>query len=121
MSLMNKYTNDKELICPAITRFATQYLQLESIVKEKQVLKYMFDSNEYKSSKYEKDKSGGVAYEANKVVMDKKSWNKAMKILKVFELIVKILKLVDGDDKLTMGFLYESIDRAKQAIEKNCR
>ena len=31
----------------------------------------MFNSNEYQSSKYEKDKSGGVAYEAKKVVMNK--------------------------------------------------
>jgi len=118
---MKKYTDDKELIRAAITRFATQFLQLESIVKEKQALKDMFDSNEYKSSKYGKEKSGGAAYEAKKVVMDKEFWNKATEILKVFEPIVKVLKLVDGDDKPTMGFLYEAIDRAKQAIEKNCR
>jgi len=31
------------------------------------------------------------------------------------------LKLVDGDHKPTMGLLYEAVDRAKQAIEKNCR
>jgi len=33
----------------------------------------------------------------------------------------KVLKLVDCDEKPTMGFVYEAIDRAKQAIEKNCR
>jgi len=118
---MKKYTDDKELIRPAITRFATQFLQLESIVKEKQALKDMFDSNEYTSSKYGKEKSGGASYEAKKVVMDKEFWNKAIEILKVFEPIIKVLKLVDGDDKPTMGFLYEAIDRAKQAIEQNCR
>ncbi|XP_045809898.1 uncharacterized protein LOC123904258 [Trifolium pratense] len=121
VSLMKKYTNGKELIRPAITRFATQFLQLESIVKEKQGLKAMFDSDEYKNSKYGKDKSGGAAYEAKKIVMSKEFWNKATEILKVFEPIVQVLKLVDGDVKPTMGFLYEAIDRAKQAIEKNCR
>ncbi|KAG4924548.1 hypothetical protein JHK87_050088 [Glycine soja] len=33
----------------------------------------------------------------------------------------KVLILVDGDEKPTMGFVYEAMDRAKQAIEKNCR
>jgi hypothetical protein len=53
--------------------------------------------------------------------MSKEFWNKATEILKVFEPIVKVLKLVDGDVKQTMEFLYEAMDRAKQAIEKNCR
>ncbi|CAJ2641675.1 unnamed protein product [Trifolium pratense] len=83
VSLMKKYTNGKELIRPAITRFATQFLQLESIVKEKQGLKAMFDSDEYKNSKYGKDKSGGAAYEAKKIVMSKEFWNKATEILKL--------------------------------------
>jgi predicted DNA-binding protein YlxM (UPF0122 family) len=57
VNLMKKYTNGKEIIHPAITRFATQFLQLESIVKEKQALEAMFDFDEYKNSKYGKDKS----------------------------------------------------------------
>ena len=72
----------------------TKYLDLPLIVKEKQALKDMFDSDEYKSSKYEKEKSRRAAYEAKKVVMDKEFWNKATEILKAFEPIVKVLKLV---------------------------
>jgi len=47
-------------------------------------------------------------------------WEKANEIMKVFEPFVKVLKLVDGDEKPTIGFLYEAIDKAKQAIEHNC-
>ncbi|KAF1881806.1 hypothetical protein Lal_00042515 [Lupinus albus] len=48
------------------------------------------------------------------------SYNRAADILKVFEPIVKVLRMVDGDTKPTMGFLYEAIDRAKQSIQKHC-
>ncbi|XP_058766409.1 uncharacterized protein LOC131640009 [Vicia villosa] len=48
-------------------------------------------------------------------------WSKANDILKVFEPIVKILRLVDGDEKPTMDFRYETINRAKQAIQQNSR
>uniref|UniRef100_A0A151UDM9 DUF659 domain-containing protein n=1 Tax=Cajanus cajan TaxID=3821 RepID=A0A151UDM9_CAJCA len=32
-----------------------------------------------------------------------------------------LLRLVDGDEKPTMGFIYEAIDRAKQSIQKSSR
>lgn len=41
--------------------------------------------------------------------------------MKVFEPIVKVSRLVDGDEKPTMDFIYEAIDRAKQEIQQNSR
>ncbi|XP_057452320.1 uncharacterized protein LOC130744147 [Lotus japonicus] len=120
VSLMKKYTRGREIIRPAITRFATQFMQVESIVAQKQALKNMFDSNEFNDSKWGKEKSG-PAFEAKQIVKSDSFWSKAADIMKVFEPIVKVLKLVDGDEKPTMGFVYEAIDRAKLAIEKNCR
>ena len=32
-----------------------------------------------------------------------------------------MLRLIDGDDKSTMGFIYEAMDRAKKAIMENVR
>lgn len=53
--------------------------------------------------------------------MSRDFWSKVNDILKVFEPIVKVLRLVDGDEKTTIGFIYEAIDRAKQAIQQNSR
>jgi len=33
--------------------------------------------------------------------------------------LVKVLRLVDGDLKPTMGYVYEAMDRAKEQIQKN--
>lgn len=33
--------------------------------------------------------------------------------------MVKVLRLVDGDAKPVMGYIYEAMDRAKEQIEKN--
>ena len=52
---------------------------------------------------------------------DNKFWKKVRKVLKVFEPLVKVSRLVDGDDKPTMGFIYEAMDRAKQAIMENVK
>ncbi|XP_019431252.1 PREDICTED: uncharacterized protein LOC109338460, partial [Lupinus angustifolius] len=117
---MKKYTGGREIVRPSITRFETKFLQLQAIVNQKQGLKQMFNSEEFRKSKFYKQKNG-PALEARKIVLDHEFWSRASDILKVFEPIVKVLRLVDGDTKPTMGFLYEAIDRAKQSIQKNCR
>ena len=33
--------------------------------------------------------------------------------------LVKVLRLVDGDAKPAMGYIYEAMDRAKEQIQKN--
>ncbi|RWR84870.1 hypothetical protein CKAN_01370200 [Cinnamomum micranthum f. kanehirae] len=39
----------------------------------------------------------------------------------VLEPLIKVLRLADGDDKPTVGFLYEAVNRAKLAIQANCK
>ena len=48
-------------------------------------------------------------------------WKKAEDVLKLFEPLVKVLGLVDMDDKSTMGFIYEGMEQAKLAINKTLR
>ena len=42
-------------------------------------------------------------------------------VLKVHEPLVRVLRLVHGDDKPTMGYIYEVMVQAKYAIKENCR
>lgn len=42
-------------------------------------------------------------------------------VLKVSEPLVKVIHLVDSDDRLAMGYLYGVIDRAKETIEANIK
>ncbi|CAH9057624.1 unnamed protein product [Cuscuta epithymum] len=120
INLMTKYTGGRQIVRPGITRFATQFLQIQAIVEQKRGLKNMFNSEEFRRSKFGKEKSGPVC-EAKTIVLDNNFWTKANDILKIFEPLVKVLRLADGDDKPTMGFIYEAVDRAKQSIRQNCR
>ena len=36
---------------------------------------------------------------------------------KISEHLVKVLRLVDGDEKPSMGYLYEAMDKAKENIK----
>ena len=74
---------------------------------------------EFKESKWGQQKSR-LAYEAKKIVLGKDFWKKANDLIKVYEPLVRVLRLVDSDEKPTMGFIYEAVDRAKRAIQQNC-
>ena len=78
----------------------------------------MFASEEWLLSKWGNTTSG-PGFEVPNLMRDNKFWKKVRKVLQVFEPLVKVLRLVDGDDKPTMGFIYEAMDRAKQAIMEN--
>ncbi|KAL7259866.1 hypothetical protein ACSBR1_005685 [Camellia fascicularis] len=105
LDLMRKFTGDRELIRPAITQFATNFIVIESIVKYKQQLRAMFNSDEWKNTRWGKPTTG-------------QPYKKTPELCKVHEPLVRVLRLVDGDEKPTMGFIYEAIDRAKLAIKR---
>ncbi|MFQ6666298.1 hypothetical protein Gotur_032699 [Gossypium turneri] len=120
VDLMKKYTQRKQILRPALTRFATHFIQLEEITRQKQGLREMFNSKEFKESKWGQQKSG-PAYEGKKIVLGILFWKKANDLIKVYEPLVKVLRLVDSDEKPTMTFIYEAVDRAKRAIQQDCR
>ncbi|XVE99243.1 hypothetical protein REPUB_Repub03eG0181000 [Reevesia pubescens] len=64
-------------------------------------------------------KLGGL--EMMEVNDSKVFWSKAVEIQKIQEPLLKVLRMCDGDEKPTMGYIYEAIDREKLAIKKNCR
>nr|KJB80229.1 hypothetical protein B456_013G087500 [Gossypium raimondii] len=120
VDLMKKYTQGKQILRPALTRFATHFIELEEITRQKQGLREMFNSKEFKESKWGQQKSG-PAYEAKKIILEKDFWKKANDLIKVYEPLVEVLGLVDSNEKPTMGFIYEAVDRAERAIQQDCR
>ncbi|KAL7258459.1 hypothetical protein ACSBR1_004564 [Camellia fascicularis] len=102
IDFMKRFTGDRELLRPVITRFATNFITLESIVKHMTALQDMFHSQEWKHSKWSKKDD---AKEAKKIIQSKDFWTKAADVLKVQEPLLKVLRLVDGDEKPTMGYI----------------
>ncbi|KAK5795517.1 hypothetical protein PVK06_036785 [Gossypium arboreum] len=107
-----------ELLQPKITRFATNFIALESIVRSKQELKEMVTSSAWKRSTYARKPAG---LEMMEVINSSEFWKKAVDVLKIQEPLVKVLKMCDGNEKPTMDFIYEAMDRAKLAIQRDYR
>ncbi|KAG6642712.1 hypothetical protein CIPAW_09G159500 [Carya illinoinensis] len=54
------------------------------------------------------------------VLEDKEFWAQCQFIVKISEPLVHVLRLVDGDEKPAMGYLYDAMERPKENIKARC-
>ncbi|XP_059627380.1 uncharacterized protein LOC132270201 [Cornus florida] len=77
----------------------------------------LFTSSKWKSSKFARTRKGkrveGVALD------NRNFWTNVTNCLRAAIPLVKVLRLVDSDERPAMGFIYGAMDRAKEEIKKN--
>jgi len=110
---MRKFTGGKEILHPALTRFATNFIALQSILAHKDEFRAMVTSREWVSSAYAKDSKGKKLVES---VLDSLFWEECAIIVRMSEPLVWVLRMVNGDDKPSMRYLYDSIHYAKEEM-----
>ncbi|TQE07882.1 hypothetical protein C1H46_006531 [Malus baccata] len=115
LALMRKHTKKRDIIRPGVTRFATSFLTLQSLMDKKKDLKVMVASEEWEQCKHVKTTKGKVAYAT---ILSSHFWSGVLLCLKVFEPLFKLLRIVDGDKKPSMGFLYGELQKAKMEIKE---
>ncbi|XP_059063142.1 uncharacterized protein LOC131039688 isoform X2 [Cryptomeria japonica] len=113
LALMRQYTEQKELARPGITRFATNFLTLQSMLRSKSALRRMIVGEEWSSSSYATTPAGKDM--ANCIFDEQGFWVPCDEIVKFVKPLVVLLRVADGD-KPAMGYIYEGMDRAKEAI-----
>lgn len=58
LNMMRRFTNQRELTRPAVTRFATAFLTLASIHRHKDSLRKMFTSEDWTRCRWAKEQKG---------------------------------------------------------------
>ncbi|KAF3666472.1 hypothetical protein FXO37_10533 [Capsicum annuum] len=127
---MRKFTNERNLVKPANTRFTTAFLTLEAMYKQRKNLRRLIISNEWSSSKFAKEVSGK---EVSAILYSTYFWNDLVKALKVCGPFVSFHRLVDGKKDLQwfgnsifgilcpsvpMSYMVEAMDKAKETIQR---
>ena len=118
LSLMRTFTKNHELLRPAIIRFVTSFLTLQSLYKQKQALKAMFSSEKWCSSKWAKKVEGVKA--RSTVLFDPNFWPHVAFCIKTIVPLVSVLREVDSEERPVVGYIYELMDSAKEKIAFNC-
>ncbi|KAF1884223.1 hypothetical protein Lal_00035292 [Lupinus albus] len=84
-----------------------------SILAQKDALTALVTSREWSSSAYSKDVKAKKCVEQ---VLDSKFWKQCVDIVKITEALVRVLRIVDGEDKPVMGFLYQAFFKARHEM-----
>ncbi|XP_042409955.1 uncharacterized protein LOC121999324 [Zingiber officinale] len=108
VNMLRQFTRQKELCRASVTRFATAFLTLERMHLQKQNLRKMFISKDWAESKWAK---GPAGKKIAKIIMTLRFWSSIVHILKKYSPLVRVLRLVDGERKPAMGYIYEAMDR----------
>ncbi|KAF8379081.1 hypothetical protein HHK36_028509 [Tetracentron sinense] len=117
LNLMRMHTQGRDLVRPAVTQFATCFLTLKSVYQQKTGLITMFGSEDWQRSPYAKRPDG--VHVRDIVLANSEFWPAIKYCIKSTVPLVKVLKLVDSDERPAMGYIYEAMDWAKETIAAN--
>ncbi|CAN0904254.1 hypothetical protein LINGRAHAP2_LOCUS22982 [Linum grandiflorum] len=115
ISILKEFTKGQDLIRPAITQFATVYLTLGCLSQHKGDLMSMFSSDKWQKTAFSSIREGK---RIQLIVLDSRFWTNVLTCLRADMPLIKVLRLVDSDDRPTIPFLYLELNEAME-IKKN--
>ncbi|XP_021655806.1 uncharacterized protein LOC110646616 isoform X3 [Hevea brasiliensis] len=113
LDLMKKFTGGQDLIKTGITKSVSNFLSLQSMLKQRSRLKLMFSSNEYSTNSAYANKPQNIA--CITIVEDGDFWRAVEESVAISEPFLKVLREVSGG-KPAVGSIYELMTRAKESI-----
>ena len=104
-----------DIVRPGATRFATNYIALESLLKKRADLKKIFISDEWASHKLSRSTIG---HDVEALMFDHTYWEKVSKLVSIYEPLYTVLRIVDSEVVPTLSFVYELIRVMKQNLHQ---
>ncbi|KAK4359353.1 hypothetical protein RND71_021582 [Anisodus tanguticus] len=103
-----------ELVKPSKIKSIMPFLTLENIVSQKERLVTMFQSSNWRSSILASTSEGKRMSE---LVEDQSFWTGALMAVKATIPLVEVIKLLTGTNKPQVGYIYDTLDQAKETIK----
>lgn len=110
LDLMRKLTGGQDIIRSGVTRPVSNFLSLQSMMKQKARLKHMFNSPEYTTNPNKPQSMSCV-----NILEDNDFWRAVEESVAISEPILKVLREVSSG-KPSVGSIYELMSKAKESI-----
>ncbi|XP_057546877.1 uncharacterized protein LOC130825589 isoform X2 [Amaranthus tricolor] len=115
LNLMKKeFTGRQDILRPAITKYAANFISLQGVFDHRISLKRMFQSSKWLLCRYSRSEEGK---EVEKIVLNASFWKKMQHVLKSVEPVLQALHKVDSNSNLSLPYVYSDLLRAKLAIK----
>ncbi|CAH9108091.1 unnamed protein product, partial [Cuscuta europaea] len=110
LNLFRKFTGKRELVKFAKTRFVMAFLTFKRLKEHKNKMIKLFNCEEFLTSNYSKQES---AKECGRIVQMSSFWNTLNEALKVGGPLMSTFRMVDGDVKPAMKYVYPAMELTK--------
>ncbi|XP_034690594.1 uncharacterized protein LOC117918192 [Vitis riparia] len=108
LSWLRKREGWTEILRPGATRFATTFIALKSLHDHKHDLQALVTSKFFVDSRYSKDYKSQVAVS---IILDNRFWNDCLIVVNLMSPLMRLLRIVDCDERPSMGYVYEGMYR----------
>ncbi|XP_031274728.1 uncharacterized protein LOC116133189 [Pistacia vera] len=105
----------REIIRPGATRFATTFIALRSLHEHKHDLQAMVTDRFFVDSRYARSSKGKNVVP---IILDNEFWDNMGYVSKIVAPLMRLLRIVDLDERPAIGYVYDGMYRAKKAIKK---
>ncbi|XP_039118856.1 uncharacterized protein LOC120254989 [Dioscorea cayenensis subsp. rotundata] len=113
LSWLRQRSGWKEIVRAGATHFATTFITLKSIYDHKHDLQALVTDKYYTSHKLSKSPAGK---KITSIILDAKFWEECLFMVKIAAPIIRLLRVVDADEKPSLGYVYEGMIRIRKAI-----
>ncbi|XP_020979591.1 uncharacterized protein LOC110272105 [Arachis ipaensis] len=108
----------REIVRPGATRFATVFITLKSIFDRKKELQQLVVDSIFTDHKLGRSATGRAV---RAIILDAKFWDDCFTVCKLVGPLIYLLRVVDADDPPSLGYVYEGMLRAEDAIKEMFR
>ncbi|XP_025681323.1 uncharacterized protein [Arachis hypogaea] len=108
----------REIVRPGATRFATVFITLKSIFDRKKELQQLVVDSIFTDHKLGRSDTGRAV---SAIILDAKFWDDCFTVCKLVSPLIYLLRVVDADDPPSLGYVYEGMLRAEDAIKEMFR
>ncbi|RVX10586.1 hypothetical protein CK203_016952 [Vitis vinifera] len=105
---LNLIFKDIEILRLGATRFATTFIALKSLHDHKHDLQALVTSKFFVDFRYSKDNKSKVAVS---IILDNRFWNDCLIVVNLMSPLMRLLRIVDCDERPSMGYVYEGMYR----------
>ncbi|KAL6559543.1 hypothetical protein OROGR_004660 [Orobanche gracilis] len=102
-----------EIVRPAATRFGTNFIALKSLYEHRADLEALVLCPEYRVSC-----NNERGRKVRECVLNSRFWSNCNVIVKLMEPLMKLLRICDTDVKPSIGYVYETLERAIRATKE---
>ncbi|XP_022865250.1 uncharacterized protein LOC111385112 [Olea europaea var. sylvestris] len=102
------------IVRPVMTCFATTFITLKSIYDHKQALQSLTTSRHFTSHRLSKSGNGKLV---SSIILDNKFWDDCLMLVKIVAPIIKLLQIVDSDEKPSLDYVYDGMHRARKGVK----